>query len=118
MVAKLTAVINSSLRTFGHEALSTAKTLGTKWSGMAFKECLVRLQTDPAGSCARSFTCDANTRAHKVVSDGMVGKARIDNADEEGLLCCADNESASEGAPKATDGPVRCLLEGRDDDMR
>ena len=52
-----------------------------------------------------------NIRAHNVVRAGTVvgGKLRVDNADDEGMFCCAEGESASDVSPKAGNS-VRCLL--------
>ena len=37
------------------------------------------------------------------------GKLRVDNADDEGMFCCARGESASDVSPKVGNS-VRCLL--------
>ena len=49
-------------------------------------------------------------RAHNVVSAGTVveGKLRVDKAEDEGILFCAEGESASDASPKA--GSTRCLF--------
>jgi hypothetical protein len=106
---KHTAMTVSS-RIVGHDALSIANTRGTKGSGSAFNHRMVQFQT--SWSAERDFAFVTNERAHRVVSEGILeGGLRVESADDEGLFCWADGESASDGAPK--EGRVRCLLVGR-----
>ena len=96
-------------RTAGHDALSIANILGTNASGRA----LSRRRVGPhVRSCLERFTKLAtNTRAHNVVSAGtVIGETfLVDNAEDEGMLFCAEGESASDASPN-TGGPMRCLL--------
>jgi len=99
--------MNELFRTAGHDTLSIANILGTNTSGNALSRRRVGLHVR---SCLDIFTKLAtNTRAHNVVSAGTVlGEIfLVDNAEDEGMLFCAEGESASDASPN-TGG--RCLL--------
>jgi hypothetical protein len=104
--------MNKSLINVGYEATSMAKIFGTRGSGSNFRQRLVFSHSALAVSSARRSALDTNTRAHKVDRGGTLvkGKVRVEYAEDDGLFCCADGKSASEGAAKGIDDPVRCLF--------
>jgi hypothetical protein len=101
--------MNGLFKIARHDTLSIANILGTNASGSVLSRRLVGFHVR---SCLERFTKLAtNTRAHNVVSAGtVIGEAfLVDNAEDEGMLFCAEGESASDASPNAG-GPVRCLL--------
>lgn len=111
-----TATITALLSTVGHVVLSIANIFGIRESGRIFNQRRVGSQT--RSSFASVWIFVTNTRAHSVVRAGMLadvtGRLRRDEADDEGLLFCAEGRSDSDGAPKTEAVLLRCLLAGRD----
>jgi len=102
-------MMNALFKTAGQDALSIANTLGTNASGNTLSRRRVGFHVR---SCLERFTKLAtNTRAHKVVSAGRVLRETflVDNAEDEGMLFCAEGESASDASPNVGSS-VRCLL--------